>query len=281
MHHASRPAALVAGNRHKNREDFAVKKCFVAIGALVALAVPSAAMAADSHDGINDGVITNKQIWHAGPLDPIASEIAGFPLQVMTSDNVTEWNAIVGNQGPYSVLGFTAPDALPSSWIYNPHDGRGYYVYRTVWLNPEIDATFRSILTSGINESSNAYSVAKALMTLDHEAQHQRLHSGDEGRVNACALADLPRLLNTRFNVPSTTTVTVPSDVPYQEKVKVKYRVKVKKRWVYRYRYKYVDRIRTEYVQQTVANPTFTRVMDAAMWFRANQPAPYSTGTCY
>ena len=73
----------------------------------------------------------------------------------------------------------------------------------------------------------------------------------------------------------------MPSDVIYQTKVKVKYRVKVKSRWVYRYRYKYVDRIRTEYVQQTVANPTFTRVMDSARWFVANQPPPYSTGTCY
>lgn len=223
----------------------------------------------------------NKQIWHASPLDPIASEIAGFPLQVITSDNVTEWNAIDGYEGPYTVLGFTAINATPSSWIYNPYDGYRYGLYRTVWLNPEIDATFGTIVTSGINDSSNPYAVAKALMTLDHEAQHQRLHSGDESRVNACALADLPRLLNTRFNVPSTTTADVPSDVFYQEKVRVKYRVKVKGRWVSRYRYKYVDRVRTEYVRQTVANPTFTRVMDAARSFVANQPPPYSTGTCY
>jgi len=258
-----------------------MKKYILAIGALVALAVPSTAMAAVFNDATDDGVTTNKQLWHAGPLDATASEIAGFPLQVITSDNVTEWNAIVGYQGPYSVLGFTAINALPSSTIYNPYDGYRYGLYRTVWLNPEVDAAFRTIVTSGINASTNPYSVAKALMVLDHEAQHQRLHSADESRVNACALADLPRLLSTRFNVPSTTTATVPSDVPYQAKVKVKYRVKVKGRWVYRYRYKYVDRFRTEYVEQTVANPTFTRVMDEARSFVANQPPPYSTGTCY
>ena len=223
----------------------------------------------------------NNQLWHVTWLDQTASEIAGFPVEVIASDNVTEWNAVVDYHGPYSVLGFTAIDALQSTMIPNPYDGLWYRLYHTVWVNPEVYASLNTIGTSGINESSNPYSVAKALMVLDHEAQHQRLHSGDESRVNACALADLPRLLNTRFNVPSTTTATVPSDVTYQAKVKVKYRVKVKSRWVNRYRYKYVDRIRTEYVQQTVANPTFTRVMDAARSFVANQPPPYSTGTCY
>jgi hypothetical protein len=172
-------------------------------------------------------------------------------------------------------------NALPSTTIPNPFDGYWYNAYRKVWVNPEIYGTFNTIRASGITQLSDANAVAKALMTLDHEAQHQRLHSADESRVNACALADLPRLLNTRFNVPSTTTATVPVDVPYQERLTVKYRVKVKGKWVTRYRYKYVDRTRTHYVQQTVANPTFTRVMDAARSFVVNQPPPYNTGTCF
>ncbi len=66
-------------------------------------------------------------------------------------------------------------------------------------------------------------------MVLDHEAQHQRLHSHDESRVNACALADMPRLPQTDYHVPATLTQTV--NEPQQYQVNVRKHVKAHRRW--------------------------------------------------
>jgi hypothetical protein len=215
---------------------------------------------------------SSRAIWHMTTLDPVATDVAGFPLQVNASDNLTEWNELTAgtDAGPYTVLGFTATFAAPGQQLYNPYDGLYYDEYRVIWLNPDI----YNILVNGTNDP---YQLAGALMTLDHESMHQRLQSGDENRVNACALQDIPRLLTTDFGIPATVMQTV--SVPVKTRVRIRYRVRHHGRWVYRH--KYVTR--TSYVSQTqtVPNPTFTSIVSAATAFYRNQPPSYNTGTCY
>jgi hypothetical protein len=183
-----------------------------------------------------------KTIWHLPNLDPVVSEVAGVPLQANYSDNQAEWNYIAGDEG---VLGFTCITCSPYASKYDPFNGSYYNMYRTVWFAPEI----RDILS---NLSAHSYyDVGMAFLTIDHEAMHWRLFSRDEGRVNACALNDLPRFLTVDEGIPVTTTQTV--SVPQQYQVKVRYRAKVHGRHVWRYRYVW----RTRYIdqQQTVTNP--------------------------
>src|SRR4051794_8566325 len=89
----------------------------------------AAAVAAVSVCFAPSAAAANKQLWHITDLDAIATGVAGFPLQVGASDNVTEWNQIVGNTGPYTVLGFTYTFANPYTRMYDPFDGHFYSVY--------------------------------------------------------------------------------------------------------------------------------------------------------
>ena len=216
---------------------------------------------------------SNKTLWHASSLDPIVTKLAGTSLTVVTSDNAVEWDAV--SDGP-GVLGFTCPTCGPQAPLYNPYDGKSYAVYHTVYIAPEIDSVFRDIAQRGMREGMNSYQVGMAMLTLDHEAMHWRLYSGDEGRVNACALADLPRLLTEDFNVPSTTTKSV--SVPQSYRAKVRYRAKVGGRYIYRYRW--VTRTRYVTQTQTVRNPVYWDTLSGAQAFYRDQPYPYNAGTC-
>jgi hypothetical protein len=213
----------------------------------------------------------SKQIWHMTGLDQAASEIAGFPITVDASDSVAEWNALTGddpNSG-YETAGFTYVNADPNFWMFNPYDGYEYAAYHTVFLRPEIYATFHTGLAQ-----AKPYDAAMALLTLDHESQHQMLHSGDESRVNACALADLPRF--TAKWIAPTTIQDV--QVPQSYRTKVRYRAKVHGRWVWRSRY--VNKLRYVTQTQTLANPAYTAVLAAAHDIYTHQPPPYNAGTC-
>jgi hypothetical protein len=216
----------------------------------------------------------NKTLWHMVNLDAAASEIAGFPLAVVASDNVYEWNILTGGESPYNVTGFNLTFATPSTLLYDPADGKYYSAYRVIFLSPYIYAVLHTDLTH-----DNPYDVAITLLTLDHEAQHQRLHSGDEGRVNACALADMSRFA-AKF-VPPTVQQTVQVPVTYTVTVRYRVRIKLRGGWVYRWRNKYVTRVRYEDQLQTLDNPAFVAILAAARDVYSKQPAPYSTGTCY
>ena len=229
---------------------------------LLALAAPAGASAAE------------KNIWHVTTYDTLVSGIAGYPLTIDVSDDDVEWMQINGGDG---VLGFTALYATPTSTIYNPHDGYSYWTYRRIWLAPRVWRSLQDIQANGFRASMDYYGAAIALMTLDHEAQHWRLMSGDEGRVNACALADLPRLLSSSFGVPPTVqqTVTVPQDRQVQQRYRVKIRghLRWRTRWVWKTFY--VDQL------QTVSNPVYSNLVTAAQAFYRSQPYPYNAGTCW
>jgi hypothetical protein len=133
------------------------------------------------------------------------------------------------------------------------------------WVSPKISGTFASIASTGITSTSDPNAVALALLVLDHESQHQKLYSRDEGRVNACALNDIPRLLSTKFNVEETTqgTVLTATSTRVRVRYRVRVRVKVSGHWVYRYRYryrfKYVTKTTDVPTVQTVPNPVYGR----------------------
>lgn len=211
-------------------------------------------------------------IWHLNTLDQAASEIAGFPITVAASDNVAEWNALTGNDpnSSYETAGFTYTTSNPDFWIYNPYDGYEYRAYHTLFLSPSIYKTFSTDLVL-----ANPYDAAIALLTLDHESHHQKLHSGDESRVNACALADMPRF-TAKWITP---TVAKDVQVPVSYRTKVRYRAKVHGRWVWRSRY--VTKVRYITQQRTDANPAYTAVLAAARDIYAHQPPPYNAGTCW
>jgi hypothetical protein len=195
-------------------------------------------------------------------------------------DNDAEWLSLSPVNGRQGIAGFTAITATPSSLLYDAYTGQFYNVYHTVWLSPRTFNAFRNYIADGISLTDNAFEVATALMVLDHEAQHWRLFSGDESRVNACALADMPRLLQADFGIPATITQTVSVPITYKVKVRYRVRVKVKGRYVYRYRYRYVNRVRYENQQQQFPNPLYTTILSAARDSYNSQPPPYNSGTC-
>jgi hypothetical protein len=236
----------------------------------IAMVAAALAFAAPAVAGTSDPGPVSKQLWHMTDLDAAASEIAGFPVTVVASDSIPEWTALIDGDDPYSVAGFTYVYANPSSLLFNPYDGGHYGAYHTVFLNPTIYATLHTGLTQ-----ANPHDAAVALLVLDHESQHQRLHSGDESRVNACALADLPRF-TAKWIVPTTIQNV---QVPQSYRTKVRYRAKVHGRSVWRSRY--ITKVRNVLQQQTVANPAYTAVLDAAHEIYVHQPAPYNAGTCW
>jgi hypothetical protein len=236
------------------------KRLVAAVAVVMSLAIAGSANAA------------TKQLWHMEALDQAASEIAGFPVEVDASDSVAEWNALTGddpNSG-YVTTGFTSVGANPNSLLYNPFDGHNYYIYHHVYLSPSIFQTFQN----GISVAK-PYDAADALLTLDHESHHQKLHSRDESRVNACALADLPRF-TAKWIVPTTIQDV---EVPQSYQAKVRYRAKVHGHWVWRSRY--VTKVRYVTHTQTVANPAYTAVLAAAQDIYNHAPPPYNAGTCW
>lgn len=236
------------------------KRLVAAIAVVMSLAIVGSANAA------------SKQLWHMPALDQAASEIAGFPVEVDASDSISEWNALTGDDpnSAYETLGFTYVYANPYSVMFNPLDGKRYNSYHHLYLNPSIYATFQGVLAQ-----ANPYDAAVALLTLDHESHHQKLHSGDESRVNACAIADLPRF-TAKWIVPTTIQNV---QVPQSYRVRVRYRAMVHGRSLWRSRY--VTRVRYVTQPQTVANPAYTAVLDAAHDIYVHLPAPYNAGTCW
>jgi hypothetical protein len=215
--------------------------------------------------GANVASAASKQLWYSQRVDQIGSDIAGKSVQVLGEDDWSEWASFLdAGDDPRAVLGFTFPFAAQSSVLYH-----------VIFINPDLWPTLMNAGVNGAEGSgSSRYSTAVAIFSLTHEAYHQRLISGDEGRVNACALKAFPDVLTREFGVPPTVTTT--EDVPSQ--VRLRYRVRSHNRWVYRYRWKTVWHT----VTNTAPNPAFQEyVADAKDFYRDHQPPPYNTGTCW
>ena len=216
--------------------------------------------------GVQAGPVS-KQLWYTDHYNAIASVLAGFPVEADGEDDYAEWASLLGEDF-YAVLGFTSIYASPSSPFYH-----------RIFLAPPIWSTLLQIDSGGIESVSRA-DAAKAILTLTHEAYHQRLYSGDESRVNACALRDFGWVLVNEFGVAQTTQQTVTT--PKTSYVRVRHavwRISKGKR-VRRYVYRLVRK--TTYASHTVTvlNPTYSELDSAAQTFVASQPPPYNSGTC-
>jgi hypothetical protein len=211
----------------------------------------------------------SKQLWHSSHYDTIASTLAGFPIVAVGEDDYNEWGSILYPDDPYAVLGFTAIDAPSTSPLYH-----------AIFLAPPIWSTLTRIDSGGIDSVARA-DTAMAILTLIHEAYHQRLYSGDESRVNACALRDFGSTIQSQFGVSPTVEETVTTPVVTTHKVRKAVWRTVNGKRVRRYVYKLVST--TTYRDDTVVsdNPTYGELVGAAQTFVASQPPPYNTGTCF
>jgi hypothetical protein len=211
----------------------------------------------------------SKQLWHSTHYDTIASTLAGFPITAAGEDDYTEWGSFLYPDDPYAVLGFTMIDAPPESPAYHH-----------IYLAPPIWSTLTKIDSGGIDSIPRA-DAAMAILTLTHEAYHQRLYSGDESRVNACALRDFGSTIQSQFGVSPTVEQTVTTPIVTSHRVRQAAWRTVKGKRVRRYVYRLVSQ--TTYRNDTVVsdNPTYAELVSSAQTFVASQPPPYNTGTCF
>jgi hypothetical protein len=273
----------------------------IVAGAIVALAAPSAALAdkpatmdvKTNNPAGRDAQVMDKaflpgdvasaassNLWLT-PYDAAAQAISGYPdTHADFEDDWTEWQTFLSDPScPQCVLGFTQPFLAPTDLLYH-----------RIFLSPQVTTamlgaipappTHSPIGTRLDNGTQDPMGAAISLMTFIHENYHLRFVSGDEGLVNACALRDFPYWLSTEFQIPATTTVTVPKTVTRTRRV-------VRYRWRrihhHRRRVRYFKRIRhtvTVYVQHTQPNSLHQTLVADAHTFYASQPVPYSTGTC-
>jgi hypothetical protein len=206
---------------------------------------------------------SSKQLSDSLGVDQIGSNVAGKSVQVLGEDDWSEWASFLPGDDPRAVLGFTYPLVDSSSVLY-----------QKIFINPDLWPTLSKAAVNGAEGSgSSRYTTAVAIMSLTHEAYHQRLTSLDESRVNACALKAFPDALSREFGVQP--TVTTKRSVPSQ--VRVRYRMRYHHRWVYRYRWKTVVRS----VRSTAPNPAYQEYLADAQDFYNHQPPPYNAGTCW
>jgi hypothetical protein len=218
--------------------------------------------------GVPAGAVS-KQLWHSTRYDTIASTLADFPIVADGEDDYSEWGSLLSGTDPYAVLGFTMVDAPSSSPFYHH-----------IFLAPPIWSTLNQIDSGGIDSVPRA-DAARAILTLTHEAYHQRLYSGDESRVNACALRDFGSTIQSQFGVSPTVEQTVTTPIVTSHRVRQAVWRTVKGKRVRRYVYRVVSE--TTYRDDTVVsdNPTYVELVGSAQTFVASQPPPYNTGTCF
>jgi hypothetical protein len=195
-------------------------------------------------------------------LDGVVGGISGQPLRTVLEDDPIEWTTMFAND--LSVLGFVCfADTDPSDWCYH-----------RVFVGPVPTLTF---IKWSQGQTPTYWDAAVAIMTVTHEAIHYQKASGDEGRVNACALQQFPSVIDTYFGFHPTVAKTVAVTKRVWRKKRL--RLLRQGRWVWvakRFR-----RVVTVHVRQTVPNPDYVKLVQASQDFYASQPPPYNTGTCY
>jgi hypothetical protein len=208
-----------------------------------------------------------KQLWYDPKVDAVASDIAGTSVRVDGEDDWSEWASFVTPSDPYAVLGFTLLFVPSSSPLYH-----------RIFITPAFWPYLRDAVEVGAGSSTSSFKTAIAILTMIHEAYHIKLYSGDEGRVNACALQVFPSVLARNFGLSPTNIGT--TQIPVTAKVRVKRRVKVHGHWVKRYRW--LVKTTYETTSTTVPNEAYnTLVANANDFYHHYQSAPYNTGTCW
>lgn len=171
-------------------------------------------------------------------LDAAASFVAGHPVTVWCETSWASWLQMTG--GVSDASGFTNPSQ--SSVVY---------------VDPQVCLTFEMILAGSNVEDVGGSYTSQALLTLAHEAEHQKGLT-DEGQTDCAALPLVPTLATQFFGVPKTITQTVTA---YRT---ISVRVGKAKR-----------RIRESYTKTVSApNPYVTQLAtDAEGWHKLKPPA--------
>jgi hypothetical protein len=156
-----------------------------------------------------------KQLWYTDHINAVASNVAGFPLEANMEDNWNEWAAEIAAGGgdpgiAGSVLGFTATFASPGDYIWWNYGASSIFIYHRVFLSPRVYGELMQIERQGIRNAASAdlLGTTEGLLTLIHESTHQKLHSRDESRVNACAVQAFPDVLTRDYGLPATVTTS-------------------------------------------------------------------------
>jgi hypothetical protein len=168
--------------------------------------------------------------WPNGTLDQVATQVAQHPVHVYCEDDYTEWR-LFENAFDVDLNGFTFPLG-----------GNVYpFAPNTLYLGPEVCGTLHVLVQYGVGDAG-PYWAGLAVLTLVHEASHQRLRSLDEALTECTALKLVPSVLSS-FVAPTVT-------------------VKRGRRNV------------------TIANWYFTRTLGWVQAWDAAEPAQYHGATC-
>ena len=243
--------------------------------------------------GAGTAAAATKTLWLSATYAPLVQEMSGVANeQLDAEDDATEWQTVTqfatGSTAIPStdILGFTcAFDTAIGDWCYH----RIYVapavtqqLFGAIPLDPS--ATYEPIWTRLQDGTEDPYYGAMAIMTLIHEAYHNRLYSADESLVNACALRDFGYWLDKDFQVPAavTSTTYVQQRKAYRKRIRVKHHRRVNGRTRTWYTRKWVTRHRMVSVPLTVTNPNplYETLVADAQTFYNSQPPPYNAGTC-
>jgi hypothetical protein len=245
-----------------------------AIGAAALVALPALVLATPAQ-------AAEKALWYDDTYDAIARTISGVgDMRVLLEDDANEWATLGGTP---DTLGFVCITARPGHWCY-------HRIFIAPTMSAQLGLTTRTYWWDQLgNTPAPSYESVYALIAFVHESYHYRLFSGDESRVQACTIRDLPHWLETQFHVPRTVqqTQTVPQtttrDVRQAYRVRKWVRRNGKRVRVWVTRYRWVTVSDTTYVEQTVTvpNPVFTGVVSRANAIHAAEQPPYGGGTCF
>ena len=230
---------------------------------------------------------STKTVWTSLTYAPLVQGMSGIAdEQFVLEDDATEWQTVTGAADAANILGFTCPFDLS---VGDP-------CYHTIFVAPIVtqqlygttplsaSATYQPIWTRLQSGTQDPRYGAMAIMTLIHEAYHNRLQSSDESAVNACALRDFGYWLSTDFRIPSTVTTTTyaQSRKAYRKRIRIEHHRRVSGRMRTWYTHKRVTRYRTVMVPQTAEtpNPLYVTLVADAQAFYSSQPPPYNSGTC-
>jgi hypothetical protein len=166
-------------------------------------------------------------------LDAVAADVAGHPVTVWCETSWASWLTTVAAEDPGS--GVAAEDVNGFTTMDRP----------VVYVSPRQCETLSAATEFG-HQRVGSYYLASAMLTLVHEAVHQRGVT-DEGVTDCTALSLLPRVATRFFGYHATARVTV--------------------------------RSHGRLVQRTVTDPALTDLLAFAKGWHRSKPAAYQ-GRC-
>ena len=185
--------------------------------------------------------------WSHPTLDAVASEVAGKPVSVWCETHWSEWIHL--------------GDDFGEDWSFL--DGFTVLSQPIIFISPSHCLTLHAILD---REDVGSFLAASSLLTLAHEAVHQR-GIQNEGETDCTALPLVPGLATRHLGIPATI-----SESRTSSRWKRVTRVVQGKRVTVRVRV-------TTVTYATVPNPYLARLADAALRYHRAAPPEYQ-GNC-